>query len=384
MGARLASSIDVPAPLLEARTPSMMLATLVENAVKHGIGPLAEGGAIRIAAAREGETLVLSVADTGTDSPRLPARAWDWPTYGRGSPRNTGSGRRSSSRPTRRAASSLPSGCRGPAKSDHEQRASCSERRPGGRESRMVQRVRQAPPRHRSRLLRRGSRQRILFKLAVEPASHSGAVVGEVIACFVIGLAAMLSVVATDNRLAGVLGPGARMAIAVLVAAAAGTVLMEAVTQLLIRPLGLPFEEAEMMMYSGELHRFAYRFSGAATSSLMLIALYAMLEASRRATEDLHAVRVRRSPPSATVLEGDLRAMQARVDPDLLFDTLLAVDRAYAGSIRSGEEALDALSGFLRAALPAEAVATSPWRGARTRARLPGGEGAALGVETGR
>ena len=199
----------------------------------------------------------------------------------------------------------------------------------------------------------------VLFKLAVEPASHSGAVVAEAITCFVIGLVAMLSVIATENRLAGVLGPAPRMAIAVLVAAAAGTLLMEAVTQLLFRPLGLPFEEAETAMYSGDLHRLAYRFSGAATWSLMLIALYAMLEASRRATEDLHAVRVAALAAERSVLEGDLRAMQARVDPDLLFDTLLAVDRAYAGSIRSGEDALDALSGFLRAALPAEAVATS-------------------------
>jgi len=199
----------------------------------------------------------------------------------------------------------------------------------------------------------------VLFKLAVEPASHSGAVAGEVIVCFVIGLAAMLSVIATENRLAGVLGPVPRMAIAVLVAAATGTVLMEAVTQLLIRPLGLPFEGGETAMYSGDFHRIAYRFSGAATWSLMLIALYAMLEASRRATKELHAVRVAALAAERSVLEGDLRAMQARVDPDLLFDTLLAVDRAYAGSVRSGEEALDALSGFLRAALPAEAVATS-------------------------
>jgi hypothetical protein len=199
----------------------------------------------------------------------------------------------------------------------------------------------------------------LLFKLAVEPASHSGAVVGEVITCFVIGLAAMLSVIAAENRLAGVLGPGPRMAIAVLVGAVAGTVIMEALTQLLIRPLGLPFEEAEMVMYASDLHRIAYRFSGAATWSLMLIALYAMLEARRRATEDLHAVRVAALAAERSVLEGDLRAMQARVDPDLLFDTLLAVDRAYAGSVRSGEEALDALTGFLRAALPAEAVATS-------------------------
>ena len=121
----------------------------------------------------------------------------------------------------------------------------------------------------------------VLFKLAVEPASHSGAVVGEVVACFVIGLAAMLSVIATDNRLAGVLGPVPRMAIAVLVAALAGTLLMEAVTRLLIRPLGLPIEEAETVMYSGDLHRFAYRFAGAAAWSLMLIALYAMFEAKR-------------------------------------------------------------------------------------------------------
>src|SRR4029077_13624247 len=64
-GARLESSIDVPAPLLEARVPSMMLATLVENAIKHGIGPLAKGGAIRVAAAREDGTLLLSVADNG-------------------------------------------------------------------------------------------------------------------------------------------------------------------------------------------------------------------------------------------------------------------------------------------------------------------------------
>jgi len=85
------------------------------------------------------------------------------------------------------------------------------------------------------------------------------------------------------------------------------------------------------------------------------------------------------------LLEGDLRAMQARVDPDLLFDTLLAVDRAYARSIRSGEEALDALIGFLRAALPAESR-RNVHRGERARAcaRLPGGEGAALAVRTGR
>ena len=155
-----------------------------------------------------------------------------------------------------------------------------------------------------------------LFKLAVDPASHHGALVGEVIACFVIGLVAMLSVIATENRLAGVLGQAPRMAIAVLVAAIAGTVLMEAVTQLLIRPLGLPIEEAETVMYSGDLHRIAYRFSGAATWSLMLIALYAMFEARRRVrrSEGALGISVESDLAEAPLSpEGDLAGVRKRL-----------------------------------------------------------------------
>lgn len=65
MGERLQVTVDVAAPLLEARIPSMMLATLVENAIKHGIAPLAEGGSIEVKATQGGGTLNLSVADTG-------------------------------------------------------------------------------------------------------------------------------------------------------------------------------------------------------------------------------------------------------------------------------------------------------------------------------
>jgi signal transduction histidine kinase len=65
MGERLETSIDAPQALLAARVPPMILATLVENAVKHGIGPLAEGGAIRVKAERAGGALTLSVADNG-------------------------------------------------------------------------------------------------------------------------------------------------------------------------------------------------------------------------------------------------------------------------------------------------------------------------------
>ena len=65
MGTRLAFEIDVPAALDRARMPPMMLLTLAENAIKHGLDPLPEGGFIHISADIDNERLRLRVADTG-------------------------------------------------------------------------------------------------------------------------------------------------------------------------------------------------------------------------------------------------------------------------------------------------------------------------------
>ncbi len=65
MGSRLAYEIDVPTNLARVNIPSMMLLTLVENAIKHGLNPLAEGGFVRIRAQRRGTELHLEVADNG-------------------------------------------------------------------------------------------------------------------------------------------------------------------------------------------------------------------------------------------------------------------------------------------------------------------------------
>ncbi len=43
----------------------MILLTLVENAIKHGVNPLAEGGFVRLRAERRGGNLLLQVADNG-------------------------------------------------------------------------------------------------------------------------------------------------------------------------------------------------------------------------------------------------------------------------------------------------------------------------------
>lgn len=65
MGKRLSFEIDVPADMAEMPFPPLMLPSLVENAIKHGLEPQREGGMVRITATREGGRLRLVVADTG-------------------------------------------------------------------------------------------------------------------------------------------------------------------------------------------------------------------------------------------------------------------------------------------------------------------------------
>lgn len=65
MGKRLAFEITVPPELLEAPFPPLMLPSLVENAIKHGLEPQREGGEVVITACEVDGRLRVSVADTG-------------------------------------------------------------------------------------------------------------------------------------------------------------------------------------------------------------------------------------------------------------------------------------------------------------------------------
>jgi len=76
MGPRLAFGITAPDDVLACAFPPMMLPTLVENAIKHGLEPQREGGRIDVVVERlleaSGETLRIQVKDTGrglTDTP---------------------------------------------------------------------------------------------------------------------------------------------------------------------------------------------------------------------------------------------------------------------------------------------------------------------------
>jgi LytS/YehU family sensor histidine kinase len=65
---RLRVKRDIPAAITRHRIPVMLLQTVVENAIKHGIAELPEGGELGIHAATEGDALTLTVSN-----PRPPA-----------------------------------------------------------------------------------------------------------------------------------------------------------------------------------------------------------------------------------------------------------------------------------------------------------------------
>jgi LytS/YehU family sensor histidine kinase len=65
MEGRLQSVVNVPEGLKSAVFPSMMLQTLVENAIKHGLEPKPEGGRLEISAEIIDGQLAVHVLDTG-------------------------------------------------------------------------------------------------------------------------------------------------------------------------------------------------------------------------------------------------------------------------------------------------------------------------------
>ena len=65
MGERLEFTIDVAEDAKSLSFPPLILPTLVENAIKHGLEPLREGGRIDIVAKVAGGRLLVSVSDNG-------------------------------------------------------------------------------------------------------------------------------------------------------------------------------------------------------------------------------------------------------------------------------------------------------------------------------
>ena len=65
MEGRLQPVVNIPEGLKSAVFPSMMLQTLVENAIKHGLEPKPEGGRLEIGAEIVDGQLAVHVSDNG-------------------------------------------------------------------------------------------------------------------------------------------------------------------------------------------------------------------------------------------------------------------------------------------------------------------------------
>jgi len=65
MGDRLNVQVDVPLSLAATPLPPMMVQTLVENAIKHGLEPQPAGGTVWVLAREDGGKVSLTVADDG-------------------------------------------------------------------------------------------------------------------------------------------------------------------------------------------------------------------------------------------------------------------------------------------------------------------------------
>src|SRR5207253_8232815 len=61
--------MHVQPEVLDAHVPSLVLQTLVENAIRHGIAPNARPGSIVVTALREDSELLLQIRDTGDGLP---------------------------------------------------------------------------------------------------------------------------------------------------------------------------------------------------------------------------------------------------------------------------------------------------------------------------
>jgi len=66
MAGRLQFLVDVPESLRAIELPPLVLLTLVENAIKHGVGPEIDGGEVCVAALEDGDMVRIEVRDTGT------------------------------------------------------------------------------------------------------------------------------------------------------------------------------------------------------------------------------------------------------------------------------------------------------------------------------
>jgi LytS/YehU family sensor histidine kinase len=80
--------------------------------------------------------------------------------------------------------------------------------------------------------------------------------------------------------------------------------------------------------------------------------VYADWQRARRSAARLHTAGLARTQAARAILQRRLQAMQARIEPQFLFDTLAHIREIYQRDAVRGEVTLDHLIAYLRSAMP--------------------------------
>jgi LytS/YehU family sensor histidine kinase len=78
LGPKLRTEFEIDAAALDLRVPVLSLEPLAENAVRHGVAKLAEGGLVRVEAAWRMANWSSRSPTPGRASRRTPLRGWAW------------------------------------------------------------------------------------------------------------------------------------------------------------------------------------------------------------------------------------------------------------------------------------------------------------------
>jgi LytS/YehU family sensor histidine kinase len=362
MGRRLTFDVDVPEELKGATIPPMMLATLVENAIRHGLGPLPEGGYLKISARVDGPMLRLQVADTGRGfeayagagvglaniRSRLAAQhgARARLSITRNSPRGVTA---TLVLPRIAATNHLDRRCVGsmitqpPTSLDAHARP-----RVAALFARALRRLR---PRHflyavgvgvllgglRNYMqpLVVGEDVHVNFNMYAGPIVHV--------------IALLLAIVVADEVAGRMRRPWIAYVISIGVAAVAGILVLGFIDWTLgIRFALLSVLDGDRGGYPVLLHWFSHF----ALQTGLIAFVYVQQRAALRNAAALHSAQLQSAMLVRQTLESRLQAMQARIDPQFLFETLAEVERLHDHEPATADGMLDDLILYLRAVLP--------------------------------
>src|SRR5262245_46032702 len=165
------------------------------------------------------------------------------------------------------------------------------------------------------------------------------------------GVLLVLIVAFFERRVEPMLLNGWQLAIAVATGSIAGVLAWQALTQFVLRErlgvlvfsdyVGQPVNFLVLVLYHVWMMLL---FGGLAAAVTVSRARHARMLAALRAAE------LRREASQRRLAEERLAALQARIDPEFVFDTLTRLERLYEADPAGADRLLDELMGFLRSA----------------------------------